>query len=40
MEKEEQRDTGKGCVIISKVLINQSSVVLPGDVVSVTDRLF
>jgi hypothetical protein len=34
LEKEEQRDIEKCCVIISKELLNQPSVVLPGEVVS------
>jgi hypothetical protein len=33
-EKEAERDTGKCYVMISKVLLNQPSVVLPGEMVS------
>ena len=33
-EKEAERDTGNCYVMISKVLVNQPSVVLPGEMVS------
>ena len=40
-EKEEQRDTEKCCVILSKLSPYQPSVVLPGEVVSnVSSDLF